>query len=276
MKLFTIILLFIFGLNLSVFAQDDWSKMSPNQKIKLAKKEQKAAKKDPEYLKIMDEALVLFQDGQFDEAKEKYTAAHNRRPDNVYPMVMLQDIDVAMELQITEEEIEEEIIVEEIIEEEIIAEEVIAEEVVPEVPENSIIVEEVIAIEEEPIVEEDIMEEEVIEEAIIIEEEIAIETAPILVPNDTEIEIAKAEKPAKTETITTIVHPPKEYAEDGVYREELKEGNAKVDQITIVEKGVATVYRKVIHAWGAIYYFQNGDPIFEAEWDKLLEEIGDN
>jgi len=42
-----------------------------------------------------------------------------------------------------------------------------------------------------------------------------------------------------------------------------------VNQITIVEKGVSTVYREVIHSWGAKYYFKNEEAITEKEWDKL-------
>ena len=249
----TILFLFIF-IQLPVLAQNDWSKLSPNQKIKLAKKEQKAAKKDPEYLKLMEEALVLFQDGKFEEAKEKYSAAHNRRPDNVYPIVMLDDIEIAMNLPVveTEEEIVEEEIEEEIINEEI-AIEILEEEIMEEENEIEVEIDEV-AIDE-------IAEEETLEK----------ENTQIVVPVEPEVVINREIKSSTEKTV--INHPPKVYEKDGVYRENLKEGNADVEQITIVEKGQSTVYRKVSHAWGAVYYFENGDAIFKSEWEKVVAEI---
>jgi hypothetical protein len=256
MKLATLFILFIFSLNINTYAQSDWAKMTSKQKVKLAKKEQKSAKKDPEYLKMMEEALLFFQDNLFDQAKEKYTQAHNRRPDNVYPMVMLDDIEVAMESALVIEQTEEELYVEDIIEKEIIDEEITT----PEEKEVTVI-----------------EEEEAEEISIFEEEEIVEEPVSILVPPVKEKEISKTKLPEENSpNNTTIIHPTKVYAEDGVYREDLKEGNAKIDQITIIEKGVATVYRKVSHAWGAVYYFQNEEPITAAEWNKILVKIETN
>lgn len=249
----TLLFLFIF-IQLPVLAQKDWSNLSPKQKIKLAKKEQKAAKKDPEYLKLMEEALVLFQEGKFEEAKKKYSKAHSRRPDNVYPMVMLDDIEIAMNLpqEKTKEEIVEEEIIEEISNEEIAIE----------------------SLEEEVLTEENEIEVEIDEmekEEVVEEESIKEENTEIVVPVEPEVVINREIK-ANTEK-TVINHPPKVYEKDGVYRENLKEGNADVEQITIVEKGQTTIYRKVSHAWGAVYYFQDGDAIFKSEWEKVIEEI---
>lgn len=249
MKLTTLLFFFVFALTITVNGQIDWSKMSANQKIKLAKKEQKAAKKDPEYLKMMDEALALFQEGKFEESKNLYTAAHNRRPDNVYPMVMLDDISVAMTLP-----------VEEVVVEEIILDETSVEEIAPEIE----IIEEVEVVEEVKIIEE----EEV--------EEIAIDNRAIVVPVDTEIKIEKEKKEVVNNEKVVIAHPVKVYEEDGIYKEELKEGSATITQVTIVEKGVAVVFRKVSHSWGAIYFFQNDDPITRAEWDKMQDKIAED
>jgi tetratricopeptide (TPR) repeat protein len=243
---------------LQATAQKDWSKMSANEKIKLAKKEQKAAKKDPAYLALMNEALSLFQAGKMEEAKVKYTEAHELRPDNVYPMVMLDDIEIAMNMPIVEsqeEKIEEEIVTEEI------AIETLDEEIFEE--ENQIEAEE-IAIEEEEVAEET----EVLE--------ITEEDSEIIVRDEPEMKIKKDAKLVVTPETVTINHPPKVYEKDGVYKESFKEGSANVEQVTIVEKNVATIYRKVSHSWGAIYYFQDGEAITKAEWDKMLTEIAKN
>jgi len=249
MKLKISITLGLLVFSLSMFAQQDWSKLSPKQKVKLGKKEQKAAKKDPEYLKLMDEALILFQNKEFEKAKEKYAVAHERRPDNVYPMVMLDDIEIAMILP----------------EDEPKQEELAFEEVLIDVD----IEEEILEKRAEPYQEEDMKEEQIG----LIASPIA-EPEVIDVPEDFEKAISQAEKPLRqTELGSPAVQVQKEYLNDGVYRESLKEGSATIDQVTIVVKGVSTVYRKVNHSWGAVYYFKNEDPIFDTEWDKLISEI---
>lgn len=236
-KLITLILLlFIFS---GSKAQNSFSNLSPKQKIKLAKKEQKAAKKDKEYIQLMDEALILFQDQHFLDAKSKYESASKRRPDNVYPLVMLDDIEIAINAQ--KEEIKQEEIAETTIPESIILEEEI------------IISNKIIAIEEDPI---------------------AIENKEIIVPLDTEKEIADNIKPDEKKEIL-IVKPraQKVYKDDGVYFSEFKEGSAQVSQIEIIKKGVNTSYRMVVHSWGATYYFKGSDPITKDEWLKINEEL---
>jgi len=254
MKISLNILLILFAFNLSVSAQKDWSNLSPNQKIKLAKKEQKAAKKDPAYLALMDEALVLFQSGDFEEAREVYNKAHELRPDNVYPLVMLDDIEVAMSMPVEEVIVEEEVIIEtETIEElpveEEIVQELIIEEKVVETPEQEV----------------EIIETEVIEEETV-ETEIAVPIGSDLITTKEPETVQRSEK-------VVIEHPVKIYEEDGVYREDFKEGSANIEQITIVNKGASTVYRKVSHSWGAVYYFENGNAIFKTEWEKMLSEL---
>jgi len=232
--------------SLSISAQDKWSKLSPNQKIRIAKKEQKEAKKDPEYNLLMEEAMRLFQSGQYEKAKEKYIEAHNRRPDNVYPMVMLDDVEIALNQPVLNKD-------------ENVAETPIPENVpdvvpieapVKEVPKN--------------------VENADVKKEIVSDKEIKLPVDP----EKSAVIVAKPERKAELKTPTTQVQ--KEYKNDGVYRETLKEGSANVTQITIVEKGVNTVYREVIHSWGAKYYFKNGEAITEKEWDKLIDSLEKN
>lgn len=238
----TLIFLFAYA---SPFAQESWSGLSANQKIRLAKKEQKAAKKDKEYLQLMEEALSYFQAKEYDKAQEKYKAAHLRRPDNVYPMVMLDDIQVALEKE------EETVIVEEIIEEEVIEEELTTPQV--------------------EIIEPEVLEEEFVEEQKIEMEEQSED--PITIPKDPEIEITETQKPdLHPERKVVIKQEPKVYLEDGTFFSNFKEGSADIEQIDIVVKGVNTRYRKVSHSWGAIYYFKNEDSITKDEWTKVYKE----
>ncbi len=225
--------------SLSISAQDSWSKLSPNQKIRIAKKEQKEAKKDPEYNLLMEEAMRLFQSGEYEKAKEKYIEAHNRRPDNVYPMVMLDDVEIALNQP-------------PVIKNEIPTEAPVVENVVEDVP---------IEIPSTELPKN--IEEADVKEEIISNNEVKLPVDP----EKSAVVVAKPEKKAELKKPTT--QAPREYKNDGVYRETLKEGSANVNQITIVEKGVSTVYREVIHSWGAKYYFKNEEAITEKEWDKL-------
>ena len=97
-KIFTTLLFSVLIFSINTEAQQDFSNLSAKQKIKLGKKEQKEAKKDPEYLQLMSEGMVYFQNKDYEKAIVTYENAHNRRPNNVYPMVMLEDINVAKKL----------------------------------------------------------------------------------------------------------------------------------------------------------------------------------
>ena len=241
----SISIVFLIG-SLSISAQDSWSKLSPNQKIKVAKKEQKEAKKDPEYNLLMEEAMRLFQSGEYQKAKEKYIEAHNRRPDNVYPMVMLDDVEIALNQPKVDQK---ELLAESPTPENVIEDEPI-ESPATELPKNT--------------------DNADVKEEIIAEKKIDL-------PVDPEKSGALAPKPErKAELKTATTQAAKEYKNDGVYRETLKEGSATINQVTIVEKGVSTVYRQVIHSWGAKYYFKNGEAITEKEWDKLISNLDKN
>ena len=245
------LILLILSLSTSFYGQDDWSKLSAKQKIKIAKKEQKAAKKDPEYLKLMEEALVLFQEGNFEDAKVKYEAAHDRRPDNVYPIVMLEDIEVAIN---SPEEAKEEAIVEESVQE--VIEEEVTPIVAPLISETNVEIQ------------EDELEEPIVEPEI-------TESKEIILPTVAEKPTTVVKPTKHPEKETTRVQVQKEYLNDGVYKDSFKEGSANVEQIKIVNKGVETTYRKVSHSWGAIYYFKGEDSISKNEWEDLLKEIED-
>lgn len=244
-----IVTLLFFAISILFYGQDEWSTMSAKQKIKIAKKEQKAAKKDPEYLKLMDEALLLFQKGNYKDAQRKYQEAHDRRPDNVYPKVMLEDIDIAMSLP---EEEKEEVIVEEPIQEPI--EEEVLLVVTPEIAEP--------AVEKPQESEENNSKEEEI-----------VETEVVALPQEVEKPTTVEKPKPQPERTTTRVQVQKEYLSDGVYKDSFKEGNADVEQIKIVKKGIETTYRKVSHSWGAIYYFKGENDISKKEWEDLLIEI---
>ena len=236
-------------------AQQTWSKLTPKQKIKIAKKEQREARKDPEYLKLMEEGKMFFRQKEYDKALEKYNEAHNRRPNNVYPLVMMEDIEAARGL-ITGESRPETLPEAVPPQKEIVQPEIIPAEIPAEKPDAG----EVNENKEEMKKPEQENKGEIVDKT----------------PENIEKEISREQKQMTEEKQPPTVEKPEvpepvKYKNDGVYRETLKEGNATVYQVTVVSKGVATVIRKVVHPWGAVYYFKDKSDITRQEYEKLLE-----
>jgi len=251
-KFLVFVLLIFLGVPGNTFAQKDFSELTPKQKIRLGKKEQKAAKKDAEYLQLMSEALVLFQQKEYDKANSKYDSAHKRRPNNVYPLIMMDDIEIAKNTLPTEPEPQEEFATQiDIIENEIIEPEETPEVVIEPLP---------LEVESKEEVKEEIVEDiPVHSETIVDNTPEKIEKQIVIVPKPEPVKPTKFEEPV--------------YENDGVYRETLKEGSATIQQITIVEEGKSTVIRKVSHSWGAVYYFLNKEAITKQEYQKLVDKL---
>jgi len=53
--------------------------------------------------------------------------------------------------------------------------------------------------------------------------------------------------------------------------EETEKNSRKIIKITIRKSGVVTVYRKVTHAWGAIYYFREMENISKTIFENETE-----
>jgi len=247
-KLFITIFFSVLMFSLNTEAQQDFSKLSAKQKIKLGKKEQKEAKKDPEYLQMMNEGMAYFQSKEYDKATAKYEDAHNRRPNNVYPMVMLEDIDVARELVSVETNPETAVILldnTESRELETKASDVVVNSTNETIQDNP---------DENP---------EIIETQT--QEPIVINT-----PEKVEKQVVKS-----TEVETIPKMEVKVYENDGIYRETLKEGSATIYQITVVKKGKVTVLREVVHTWGGEFYFLDQDPITKQEYKKLASKLAE-
>ena len=246
-KIFITLLLSVLIFPLKTEAQQDFSQLSSKQKIKLGKKEQTEAKKDPEYLQMMNEGMVYFQAKEYDKAITKYEAAHNRRPNNVYPMVMLEDINVAKELISVEAKPETEVVLLNSA----------ASEREPENKQSDIVVN----------LKTDSIQEPQPEKTELIETQ-----------TQDPIVINTPEKVEKQVVISNEVKPidkkeAKVYENDGIFHETLKEGSATIHQITIVKNGKATILREVVHTWGGEFYFLDQDAITKQEYKKLVSKL---
>jgi hypothetical protein len=242
-----IILIGVFAFSINIEAQKDFPNLSAKQKIKLGKKEQKAAKKDPEYLALMEEGLSFFQQREYGKALAKYEDAHNRRPENVYPMVMIDDIEIARNLVETQANMETEVVLENNM----------IEAKQPEYKQPEI--------KDEP---EVVKNEEIKQENPEIIETQTQDVIVIKTPEKLEKEVVSEPKPIILEEKVE-----KTYENDGIFRETLKEGSATIYQITIVENGVSTIIRQVVHTWGGVFYFKDKDAISKQEYQKLINEL---
>lgn len=247
--LFTLIFTLSVGL---IYGQNDFGRMTGKSKSKAAKKEEKEAKKDDVYQKLMEEGHTFFQEKNYQEALDKYKTAATRRPINVYPKVKIADVELAMlnhkdeepmadaskEIELPTEEpevIEPE--VKEPTQEERVAEALAAEEqkikdALPPPPKI-----------EEP-------KKEIPEE-----EEIVEETPKVTAEN---IEVISEEDFAENLAET---YP------DGVTEEIFEEGGKKITRRVVVKNGKGTDYRMVVHRWGGKFFFKNNESITEHTWN---------
>jgi hypothetical protein len=240
-----------FGVQVLAQNRIELSGLSPKQRVKLAKKEQKQAKKDPEYLQLMEKGLALFQNHAYEEARKVYQTAHDRRPQNVYPLVMLQDIEVAENKLAMESASQQDV--------ELTSDASMNRELKLDGPYSSK--------HEEPIPKKDTSPKKPDGNPTSGNVEIIVNTPDALEKSN----IAKNADPELPKS-PVISYPT--YENDGIYLDTLSEGSAEVFLITVVEKGVSTTYRKVHHAWGATYYFINGQDLPKHEYEQKIEAIG--
>lgn len=246
-KIFVAFALSILIFPLNTQGQQDFTELSAKQKIKLGKKEQKEAKKDPEYLQLMNEGMALFQSKEYGKAITKYEDAHNRRPNNVYPMVMLDDIDVAKKLIASETKPETEV--------ELTAFDDSTRE--PENNKSDIVVN----------AGRDSIQDSSPENTELIETQ---PQDPIVIntPDKVEKQVVKS-----TEVKEVAKKEEKVYENDGIFRETLKEGSATIYQTTIVRNGKAIVLREVLHTWGGEFYFMDQNPVTKQEYEMLVSKL---
>ena len=55
--------------------------------------------------------------------------------------------------------------------------------------------------------------------------------------------------------------------EDGIAIEESTKSGRKIKKITVTKYGISTVYRRVEHQWGAVYYFREMENISKSRFD---------
>jgi hypothetical protein len=279
-------------------AQTGFATLPAREKTRLAQQEELASESDMEFQKIMSNGMNHFEANRFKEAIEAFSEAEKKRPLNVYPPVMIEDVKLAMDLYVEPEP-------------EMKAEE--KPEPEPETPQMT--ADERVAImyekemakvrqgtppppkekdpDKEPLKNEvkrdaeglvifegeggEVKAEAVAEPSKVekTKEEVTKESKPIVSP-EVEVE-TKKEIPVK-ETVKPELEPVKvdkklqerlasEY-KDGITETTFKEGNKDIVQRIVVKDGLGNEYRMVKHPWGGVFYFKNGTSITERVWEE--------
>ncbi|NND77050.1 MAG: hypothetical protein HKN39_02565 [Flavobacteriales bacterium] len=237
-----IIFILLFGTSIS-FSQDLKGK-SGREKSKIAKKERKEAKKDKEFVALMDSAHTLFADNKFDDALKIYEKAKARRPLNIYPKVKIEDILLA------KKNYDEDVMK---APEVPITPEVVDEKGLPEIPEEDRI--------------EKTYEEEIEKAEKVVKDEVP---PPPSVVKDKKEDASKLdvrnEEGLKPMTEKEIREELGRTYEDGIYEYTFEEGKKTITERIIVKNGLGDLYRKVVHQWGGKFYFKNNNSISENTW----------
>ncbi|MBK7555543.1 MAG: hypothetical protein IPI55_13330 [Flavobacteriales bacterium] len=206
----------------------EFAGLSAKERSKLAKQEVVDAEKDVGFQNMMAQAESAFKAGRFDEARQFYADARERRPLNVYPKVKLEDLDALISKRAAEAEVKT----------------VIVEPNMPQAPGTP--TPDTAATSAKPSV------------ARIAELEPPPITAAEKVTEQTPATPVKVvhKNPLEEPSTVPLAEGEREYME----------GNAKVLEITVPEHKRLVVYKKVKHPWGQIFYFQDGESIGERVW----------
>lgn len=74
------------------------------------------------------------------------------------------------------------------------------------------------------------------------------------------------------EPVPAVVAPPAQRSlplapAAGVIERRYKEGNAHVIERVVTVEGRTVIYKRVFHAWGQVFYFEDGKPVDERVWN---------
>lgn len=240
-------------LSLCASAQEEFADLSAKERISIAEEEKAEAKNDPVFQNLMQEGHHLFKNKHFLKAIRKYEEAQAQRPYNVYPKVIIADIELSMKdtLEIlraaeknnnTNQEAQPEKKVEK------------QKDIKPEKAET----------EEERLKRLEEWERK---------ERLRLQA---------EREKKKKEQQKQT-SVTEVTGDVKELSiEDfkkdlakkypsGITETTTKEGNKTIVTRIIVSNGKGNEYKKVTHDWGGIFYFKNGTAVPERVWKQETE-----
>lgn len=234
---------------------EEFSRLSPKERARIARKEQEEARLDTAYQRVMASAEEQFQQARYEDALAGYEQGRRMRPLNVYPKVKIQDIQALIKKR--DEEVAKAAAIAPVTKEV-----PIVPAVVPTEPVGA-----AIAPREDPPAPADVapVPEAVhrpIEPAPLPEKRTpASPTAPI---------VRNTVRTARTEASKTPLREAVPRLPDGVRENRYREGNADVIERVVTRSGKSTVYKRTENKWGQVYYFEDGKPIDARVWKALF------
>lgn len=236
-------------------AQGDFADLSTKERISLAEKEEMEAATDADFQQMMQAGHELFKDQHYLKAIHAYEKAQERRPYNVYPKVIIADIELSMKdtlqtlraaekTQSQPQKIEPKQKVDNL-----------ETSTPPEKPEET---------KEERLEKLNKWEDQ---ERARRERERAEEKEKTAQPGAVIMD-------GDVEKLSTADYQ-KELANkypDGITENVSKEGNKTIITRIVVQDNIGNEYKKVVHDWGGVFYFKNGDAVTERVWKQETEK----
>lgn len=256
----TRLILSIFTLSIlsvsTVSSQEDFAQLSTKERINIAENEEKEASGDDLFQTMMQDGHELFKERHYLKAIHAYEKAQERRPYNVYPKVIIADIELSMKDTLQTLRAAEKAEVQK---------EQLKKTKTPEVnPEPQ---------KETPKPESEKERQEKLEKWENQERE--------RMEREREREKERNEaQPAETQmdgdvAVLSTEDFRKELGErypSGVTEEVYTEGNKTITKRIIVSNNIGNEYKKVVHGWGGIFYFKNGEAVTERVWTQETEK----
>ncbi len=241
---FAFAILTLFSQNIAL-AQPEFKRLSAKERIAIGEREEVEAATDVTFQNKMEEGHELFKERHYLKAIHSYEEAQEKRPYNVYPRVIIADIELSMKdtLALLREE----------------------EKKSPPPPPKEI---EAKTETEPKVTPDDTVKrlddwERKERERMQKERDAKTKSEPIPAPIDGDVPRMSIEE-YRTELGQKFP--------DGITETISVEGNKNVTQRVVVRSGKGDEYRRVEHSWGGVFYFKNGEAVPERVWKQETEK----